>query len=92
MANKIQVAAVTVLISALGLLGGCGTKARTEDRSVMMSQQMEQSAQRAEQAAVRAEQAALRAEQAAERTEQAAGKALQMAEKAERIFTKRMKK
>ncbi len=92
MTNKIQAAAIAVMISTLGLLGGCGTKAKTEDKSVMMSQQMEQSAQRAEQAAARAEQAALRAEQAAERTEQAADKALKIAQKAEQIFTKRMKK
>jgi len=92
--NKLQTAVIAVIITTLGMLSGCGatTKAKTEDKSMMMNQQMEQSVQRAEQAAVRSEAAAARAEQAADRAEQAADRATKISEKAEKIFTKKMKK
>lgn len=90
--NKLQTAVIAVMIATFGLLGGCGTKAKTEDKSMMMNQQMEKSVQRAEQAAVRSEAAAVKAEQAADRAEQAADRAIKLAEKAEKIFTKKMKK
>ena len=90
--NKMQTAVIAVMITAFGLLSGCGTKAKTEDKSMMMNQQMEKSVQRAEQAAVRSEAAAARAEQAADRAEQAVDRATKIAEKAEKIFTKKMKK
>lgn len=90
--NKLKTAVIAVMITTFGMLGGCGTKAKTEDKSMMMNQQMEKSVQRAEQAAVRSEAAAAKAEQAADRAEQAADRAMKIAEKAEKIFTKKMKK
>lgn len=92
--KTLQGAIIAVMITTLGLLSGCGatTKAKSEDKSMMMNQQMEKSIQRAEQAAVRAEAAAAKAEQAADRSEQAADRATKIAEKAEKIFLKKMKK